>query len=195
MDGPQPDHDNAIQRFLRWEKSSARSGTHGFNNDVQQQYISHNSLDKYFKSVPVVREILRELFPTETLDADYVWQHYRRGFAILLSINEGRMIRQFMESLSLQDTQLPFDVEPPKDFPAASERDLFSSFYRRQWRYLPQKLQYKMRGRISDDVILPFERKEKLGRGGSANVYKISVDEEYNHLHRAVRVECTRVLK
>lgn len=161
-------------------------GTLGPKEEETGYYISRSALETYFDSPLKIREILNDLLPSQYLDAEYIWQYYRRGFAILLSIDEGRMIRQFVEYSTLQDKHLPFLGPPPADFPASSDGKLFTSFYKRQWKYLPMELVYRMRGPIPPDMILPIRVKEKLGRGVSANVHKIEVDREYNRLGHSV---------
>lgn len=39
-----------------------------------------------------------------------------------------------------------------------------------------------MNDRFKEEDILPITRKEKIGEGGSAIIYKIVVDENYNSL-------------
>ena len=182
----QPNHTASIQRFLEWQGTSFRMGTLGPKEEESGQYIPRSALDSYFNSHSRVKEILNDILPGQYVDASYVWNHYRRGFAILLSINEGSYIREFVEHPELQDLRLPFSETPPKGFPASSESTLFASFYHQQWRYFPLDLMYKMRGEIPQKAILPIRVQQKLGRGVSATVYKIEVDEEYNKLRHKV---------
>lgn len=186
MAEPQPDHENPIQRFLTWENSSARVGTLGPKNEDTGRYIPHTSLESYFNSPDMVKKILEALSLTKSPNARYVWQHYRWGFATLLSIGKGRMICQFVEFEALQDKHLPFREGPPTDFPTSTDGDLFALFYRHQWRYFPLELNYRMRGPIPPSAILPFQVKKKLGRGRSANVHQVCVDEDYNKLGHPV---------
>lgn len=176
------DHVKQIQRFLAWESRVSRVGTLGPKNKDDAKYIPKSLHDAYFQSHQTVKNILDELLPTDHPNAYYVWCHYRWGFTILLSIGQGRMIGQFAEHPSLQDKHLPFPEQPPTGFPNGSDGNLFESFYERQWRYFPQELNYGMQGPIPSQVILPFRIIENLGRGVSADVNQIVVDDDYDHL-------------
>ena len=192
----QPNHTASIQRFLEWQRTSSRRGTLGPKEEKTGHYIPRSALHAYFHSHSKVKEILTDLLPGQYVDASYVWNHYRWGFAILLSINEGSYIREFVEHSELQDSRLPFPETPPKGFPASSDNKLFASFYNQQWIYHPLDLRYRMRGQIPENVILPIQVQEKLGRGGSANVYKIEVDEEYNKLgHQVCTARSRKILQ
>ncbi len=191
MNESQPDHHPPVQRFLAWEASphTLRTGTIGPKNEDTKPYISCTTLNAYFGSPAAVKDLLEALNFTDRLpDADFIWRNYRRSFAILLSIHEGPMIQQFIEFSNLQDKSLPF-AEQPANFPQSSsnQANLFSAFYERQWRYLPLELNYKMRGPIPPNVIIPFRVKGRVGRGRSAKVDKIEVDEDYNLLGHPVR--------
>ena len=195
MSQSQFDHLTPIQKFLAWEASpdTLCVGVKDSKQEELGNYISSTSLDRYFGSQQVVREILDALLPETQPDLYYVGKHYRYCLAILLSIHQGPMIHHFIEYPSLKDQLLPFPRDPPIDFPVSSEIDLFAAFYDRQWRYLPTQLMYKMRGPLSPHTILPFQILERLGRGRSAKIYKIQVDEEYNALHHPVREACATV--
>lgn len=192
------EHRDPIQRFLTWEASSAHVGTLGLKNEDEGKYIPKTLLDTYFKSNQTIKAILDVFFKDHRVQPDAYWirEHYLLGFAILLSMGKGPMIAQFVDHSKLQDKYLPFSERPSTGFPTLSDGDFFTSFYQRQWKYLPQELNYRMRGSISPDVILPFQVcKEKLGRGRSANVHKIVVDDDCNKLGHPVRCITGKIVK
>jgi len=181
----QPENYAAIQDFLHWkcDLEIHKDGCGGSKNTVGIKYISQAALVKKLTRERI-ETLLNELFrDTEhpAPDADFVIRHYLRPFAILLSAGSGRMISHFVEHLSLRDHLLPFTVES-KDFPKSTRGDLYKVFCKEQWQFCPVQLEYNMSYRLESNYILPIVQKEKIGDGGSAEVYKIVVDEEYNSL-------------
>ena len=188
MEEGQPDHFTPVQGFLAWESSpqTLRGGTVGPENEDTKEYIPKTAFDAYFSSPEMVKQLLEALFTDPRPDPYYICAHYCHSFAILLSIHQGPMIRRFTDFPDLQDTFLPF-TKKPDNFPESSQADLFSAFHERQWRYYPRSLNCKMRGPIPADVILPFQVTGRVGRGRSATVDRIEVDQAYNQLSHPVR--------
>ncbi|KAL8878006.1 MAG: hypothetical protein Q9198_004096 [Flavoplaca austrocitrina] len=122
--------------------------------------------------------------PVNHLHAERARSNYLRPFAILLAIGYGIMIRHFVEHRELQDQSLPFTTEP-EGFPKTSTQNLFEAFYKEQWQFCAVPLEYDMRDYLADDYILPITAKEQISGGGSAILYKITVDEAYNKLKPA----------
>ncbi|KAL9027582.1 MAG: hypothetical protein Q9196_003915 [Gyalolechia fulgens] len=181
MDGQS--HNPAIQNFLQWQSRAQKNGRRGSDNAVDAHYISKIALEVWLTQTRI-QGLLKALFEDAdevAPDAAYVAKHYLRPFAILLSVDCGRMIRLFVKRESLRDCKLPFCTEPT-DFPKATGYNLFDAFYSSQWRYCAFNLEYGMDSNLCDDDILPILRKEERGKGGSAVVYKITVDRDYNRL-------------
>ena len=184
----QPESAAAIQAFLLWkfEPGIRRTGCRGSDNIVSSYYISQADLRDYL-TTERIRSLLWELFENTNQShpqPEGIRSNYLRPFAILLSIGYGRMIRHFVEHLKLRDRFLPFYSEP-EDFPKASTQNLFEAFRREQWQFCTVALKYDMRDDLADDYILPITAKEKISGGGSAILYKITVDEVYNKLKPA----------
>ncbi|KAL8938633.1 MAG: hypothetical protein Q9211_003117 [Gyalolechia sp. 1 TL-2023] len=183
MEVQQSDHNPTIQDFLQWQSRAQKKGCRGSNNAVGAAYISVIAL-KACLTQTRIQGLLDALFDDAdevAPDAARVGRHYLRTFAILLSAGYGPMIRLFVERPSLQDRALPICTEPT-DFPKATDCNLFERFYSCQWRYCALKLEYGMDYRLGDDYILPVLHKEERGRGGSAVVYAVTVDPDYNCL-------------
>lgn len=181
----QPENYAAIQDFLHWKCNSDihKEGCRGSTNTVGTKYISRAALEEKLTKERI-EALLDELFRDTELPApgaEEVMNNYLRPFAILLSAGFGRMISHFVDHLSLRDLLLPFAIES-KDFPKSTRRNLFKAFCKEQWQFCPVKLEYNMSYRLESNYILPIVHKEKIGEGGSANVYKIIVDEDYNSL-------------
>ena len=178
----QPENYAAIQDFLHWKANPDlhKQGCRGSTNTVGTIYISRVALEKMLTKERI-ETLLDELFRDTTLpapDAEEVKDKFLRPFAILLSAGFGRMISHFVDYLSLRDQSLPFASES-KDFPKSTHQNLYKAFCEEQWQFCPVRLEYNMRPRLESDYILPIIHKEKIGKGGSSNVHKIIVDEDY----------------
>ncbi|KAL9039214.1 MAG: hypothetical protein Q9180_002660, partial [Flavoplaca navasiana] len=150
---------------------------------IGSHYISRADLQDYL-TTERIRTLLQELFDNTNQSpphAERVRSNYLRAFAILLAVGYGHMIRHFVEYRELRDKSLPFSTEP-EDFPKTSTQNLFEAFYKQQWQFCAVPLEYDMRDDLGDDYILPITAKKKIAGGGSAILYKITVDEEYNKL-------------
>ncbi|KAL8851616.1 MAG: hypothetical protein Q9221_003453 [Calogaya cf. arnoldii] len=180
----QPESAPAIQAFLQWKSGTGvcKTGCKGSDNKIGSDYIPQAVLEKYLIT-DRIKTLLHELFENTSQslpNADRVRSHYLRPFAILLSIGCGRMIRHFVDH-RLQDTLLPFRLEP-QDFPKSATQNLFEAFRKEQWQFCAVQLEYDMSDNLDDDYILPITAKEEINNGGSAILYKITVDEAYNRL-------------
>ncbi len=191
MTTPQRDDLSPIQDFLQWshKQTTGRQGTQGAQNNRQSKYIPYSVLETYMRKPNTVEKLLGALFSDghDAPDADSIRNHWLRPFAILISINHGQMINAFRRRNDLEDEKLPLRREP-ENFPKSSivndngPVNLWNMFYQRQWEFCPKRLEFNMESDLDENYILPFQVGEKLGRGGSSDIYKITVDEEYNTL-------------
>ena len=185
----QSDDEPVIQEFLddfgqKKPQTIWRSGRGGAANESERLYVSKETL--YAKlDLGRVRDLLNALFKNwdkPTPDADYIRKHCLRTFAILITIGYGRMIHIFEKHPNLHDRHLPHLVEP-QGFPSLTKVNLFSQFNDRQWGFCPLLMVYDMSYRLPSDVILPILKMDIIDEeGGSAMLYKIQVDEDYNNL-------------
>ncbi|KAL8879653.1 MAG: hypothetical protein Q9198_002778 [Flavoplaca austrocitrina] len=184
----QPESAPAIQAFLQWKSKTGvcKTGCGGSDNIIGSDYISQAVLQEYL-TTERIKMLLQDLFENKTKSpphAERVRSKYLRPFAILLAIGYGSMIHHLVEHRELQDQSLPFTTEP-KDFPKTSTENLFETFRKEQWQFCAVPLEYDMRDDLADDYILPITAKEEISDGGSAILYKITVDEAYNKLKPA----------
>ncbi|KAL9036137.1 MAG: hypothetical protein Q9180_004472 [Flavoplaca navasiana] len=184
----QPESAPAVQAFLQWKAKPGirRTGCRGSDNMIGFDYISQVDLQDYL-TTERIKTLLQELFDNTNQSpphAERVRSNYLRPFAILLAIGYGSMIRHFVERRELQDKSLPFPAEP-EDFPKTSTHNLFQAFRNEQWQFCALPLEYDMRDDLADEYILPITAKEEISGGGSAILYKITVDEVYNKLKPA----------
>lgn len=193
----QPENYPAIQDFLHWKDDPEihKKGCGGPANTVGTRYISKASLIKKLTKEKI-EALLHELFrdvEQPAPDAEIVMRYYLRPFAILLCADFGRMISYFVEYLSLRDHLLPFAVES-RDFPKSTRRDLYQAFCKEQWQFCPVELDKNMDYVMDSDYIIPITYKEKIGDGGSAQIYKIKIDEAYNSLQSSQSIDAVTPL-
>ena len=185
MPGDYAQLDNTVQTFHTWRRSpEAQSlGIRGPNLNSECQYIPKSKLESYFHRRGMIDKLLDAVLDRPhrvEVSGDYVKAHYPRTFAILLCIGQGSSIYYFQQHNSLRDPKLPYRTRP-SDFPVL-QTDIFEDFRKEQWQFCVSPLEYNMNEHFDEDDILPITRKEKIGKGGSATVYQIVVDEEYNLL-------------
>ena len=177
-------NNDALQAFHKWRDSAKTQGLGG--KDLNPTFfVPQSKLETYLKSHDRVENLLAAVLTPEerpSVPAGYIRKNYLRTFAILLCIGEGQWISTFQQYRSLRDHKLPYDTEPA-DFPYSPNSDLFTNFKAAQWQFCAMPLQYDMKDRFSPEVILPIRSKTEIGRGGSAIIFKIVVDEAYNSLH------------
>lgn len=185
MAGSYPQHDDAVQAFHTWRHSSEAQlpGIGGPNFDTLPSFIPLSNLKAYFERPRQLENLLDAVLDSNqrsAVDVNHVRNNYLQSFATLLCIGEAPMIRHFHQQPSLRDGKLPYHTRPD-DFPCTTP-DIFQEFKNAQWQFCASKLEYGMDYRFKEEDILPIIRKEKIGEGGSAIIYKIVVDEEYNSL-------------
>lgn len=185
MEDSQPDDRQVIQDFLRWYGSQEAHtlGCGGSGNDLNRKYLPYVKLERRL-SKRKIKEILEALFDNQERqvpDAASVRKNYLRPFAILLWIGSGRMISHFSQHKSLRDDKLPFHTKP-LGFPSSTKCNLFELFSQKQWEFCAVKFEYNTICRLAADEIIPIIDKVDIGGGGSAFVYKITVDGDYDDL-------------
>lgn len=178
-------HKDTLQAFHKWRRSSEAQlpGIGGSGFETVCKFVPRSKLEEYFGKPYQLENLLDAVLDgndRSAVDPNYIRSHYLQSFAILLCIGEGRMIQHFQQQSSLRDQKLPHRTKPD-DFPFTSP-DKFEEFKHEQWQFCASSLEYGMSHRFKEEDILPIIRKEKIGEGGSAIIYKIVVDESYNSL-------------
>ncbi|KAL9611816.1 MAG: hypothetical protein Q9167_003584 [Letrouitia subvulpina] len=185
----QPDDEPAIQDFLNQfgkgkPQLTWRLGRVGPANNKKIPYVSGETLRTKL-DLGKVQNLLNALFRNwdkPAPDAEYIQKNCLRSFAILLAIGYGRIIFFFAQHPNLHDQHLPH-LKEPQDFPSLTKVNLFSHFYEKQWAFCAQTMKYDMGYRLPPDIILPILNMDVIYQeGGSATMYKIQVDEDYNEL-------------
>ncbi len=183
MVGTPVQHNDTVQAFHTWRRSSKARllGIGGPDLETVCPFIPRSNLEEYFQEHHRLENLLTAVCDSDAaVDPNYVRDHYLQSFATLLCIGQGPLICHFQQYNSLRDQKLPHRSRPD-DFPITTP-DIFEDFKNAQWQFCASKLEYGMNDRFKEEDILPIIRKEEIGSGGSAIIYKIVVDAEYNSL-------------
>jgi hypothetical protein len=108
-------------------------------------------------------------------------ERYLAVFSILLSIDRGPYIRNFVQHDQLADERLPFLTRD--ELPEVC-KVLFVEFYDAQWKFCAKRLVHDRLNdtRLHEHTVVPFKRKEKLKEGVDSTIFKVELFEEHNHL-------------
>ena len=183
MVGTPAQYDDTVQAFHTWRRSpeAQLSGVGGPDLETVCPFIPRSNLEEYFQRHRQLENLLTAVRGSHAaVDPNYVRDHYLQSFATLLCIGQGHLIYHFQQYNSLRDQKLPHRARPD-DFPFTTP-DIFEEFKNAQWQFCASKLEYGMNDRFKEEDILPIIRKEEIGQGGSAIIYKIVVDASYNFL-------------
>ena len=197
----QPDYDDPFQEVHSWARSQSRwrSGVGRIQRGKAERFESDSSIPGTegvrYTSVEQARNFLtQEDRIARLLNALYrdrnddppnpetIRQYYLRPFLILISIKRGSYIGLFTTKESLEDKMLPL-TEKPGDFPSSANDELWELFSDEQWTWYPQLFRYGMDDfRVRSKRILPVQEIQRIGRGGTSDVFKIKLDPEYDKL-------------
>ncbi|KAL8702872.1 MAG: hypothetical protein Q9201_003963 [Fulgogasparrea decipioides] len=183
MPEAQPEQDNEIQAFRRWNEATRRPGIGGSNHASECGFTPLTAVKEYLGANQRIETLLASLFGSEStrVNAEVVREHYLRTLAVLLLIGEGPMIKHFVQYRSLRDHRLPYRSRP-EDFPFSPDPNFFDRFHNQQWQFCAADLEYNMDVYLHKEEILPIISREEIGQGGNAVIFKITVDPEYNKL-------------
>ena len=181
----QRDEDVALQDFLRWLEDARQEEWTDEPAREGRYFVPQTRLQSYLSPKRVER-LLDVLFPGQDVierpPSRQIIDRYLRVFSILLCIGHGAFIKHFIRFESLQDTKLPFG-SPPSSFPRSADHNLFEPFQQRQWEFCCPTFIYDMRSHYESERILPITRRENIASGGSAIIYRICIEEEYNDIY------------
>ena len=184
MGGSSSDVPESVIHFHQWRQSpeALLPGIGDPKSNHQRGFVALSTLRGYLTK-QTVESLLDAVVKSsrQDVDAQYVLDFYLRPFAILLCMGEGGLIQHFVKYSKLRDGGLPFDTKPV-DFPCTEDEHLFEKFKKSQWQFCAADLHWNMNAWLKEEEILPILRMDEIGAGGSATVYKIVIEEEYNTL-------------
>lgn len=144
-------------------------------------FIPAGDIKAYLCEGGKLNEILSVLFvnpPYKPWQAEQIIHHFSVVFAILVSINRGHDILNFLKYDSLRDSRLPFTVRPQR-FPEA----IFDDFRVAQPRFCAATFTERSWNEFEDERRLPYLEKKLVNGGGSAEVYRVRIHPNHNKLH------------
>jgi hypothetical protein len=150
-------------------------------------FVSYKELEDYFSNQYHVKKLLRVLFgdgAEPPVEPDQIRGKYSKVFFILLLIGKGCYIAHFIRHDDLCDQRLPFKTIPD-DFPISPPgHDFFDSFCQKQWECCAPIFHNNMNKIFGVKEVLPIILKERLGSGGSATTFKVSIHPAYDQLSK-----------
>jgi hypothetical protein len=181
-----PDHDSAIRDFKKWIEESTCYSVANLNSDEQRQFVPSRAVEAHFEENQnaQLNNILTELYqPKEPPTyAEAILKRYTAVFCILLGINRGNLIHLFTQHDALRDAYLPFHPDtPPSDFPQ-EESITYQAFCQNQWKYSVPVLNRYLNQAFLPEQILPIVSREVLSKRAHADIWKINIHKDYNHL-------------
>ena len=181
----QPTHHPAVQEFYAWIKAP-RVATSQYSG--LDDFIPAGEVQAYLRKDPSrLTAILTALFGSEDSRwhgrKNEILNRYSVVFAILISIDHGEYILNFLPHETLCDEKLPFEARPIR-FPWAPSDsvELFDRFQEAQSRFCAVNLQRNSTHEFDDSRPLPFLSKEPINEGGSAKVYKVQIHGSHDKL-------------
>ena len=187
----QRDDHPKIQEFIEWVRKNCAPGLIDPASNEKPPFLPSHVLRTYFETNRYnnLVKLLSVVFENEEIpvDADEVARKYSAVFCILLLIGKARYIQLFVQRDGLRDACLPFDLDfPPQGFPTSTsdsdDREFLRRFCDQQWMFCAPVIDYHTARTFEPNRILPIILKEKLAGGGSAILYKIILQTQYNCL-------------
>ncbi|KAB2577294.1 hypothetical protein DBV05_g4043 [Lasiodiplodia theobromae] len=172
------------QEFHDWIKTQTLRGIGAPDLAANPSYVPQQRIDEYFKADKNIGQILQRLDPDGNLKVyqNTIVQKYSKVFCTLLLIGQGHHIETFVRHFGLCDLRLPFE-QKPEHFPIGDDGvDFFERFKAEQWQFCAQPLTYNMNLVYEDAQILPIMTKDRIGDGGSSDIFKITLHQAYDEL-------------
>lgn len=149
-------------------------------------FVPAGEVEAYLRQSGKLRAILNALFGDGggDIDARQILTRYSVVFAILVSVDHGEYIGNFLPYDSLCDARLPFSDRPAR-FPLVhgGSNVLFDRFQAAQARFCASKFTGGHH-KFEREERLPFLEKKLVGEGGSAKVYRVKIHAKHDDLHR-----------
>lgn len=185
---PQANWKPPLQEFKAWIWEERVTGSE--NTDDLEDFIPAGDVRAYLHQPGKLKEILTALFGESGRHINLVRlkARYSVVFAILVSIDRGEYIGNFIHHDALSDARLPFAERPtrfPLDRGAPDQEDaFFDHFSAVQARFCAPRFEpgyYK----FEKEERLPFLKKVFLDDGGSARVFRVELHAEHDFLHES----------
>ena len=164
----QPTHHPDVQAFYTWINNPRVASCQDDDTAGLDDFIPAGEVQAYLREDPSrLTSVLTALFRSE----DSLWRgraseiinHYSVVFAILVSIDYGEYILNFLPHETLCDEKLPFEARPQK-FPKgpSDSVELFDRFQKAQMRFCAVKFHRNSKHEFDGSRPLPFLSKELI---------------------------------
>lgn len=180
----QPTHKAVILDLIKWVDDNSVYGVDVAGNPAP--FMPTKDLREHLRDKNRLRDILKALFepeepPTNVSPAAIV-NSCTSVFAILVRIQKGAYVSEFLRHRELFDHQLPFLTKPPA-FPSIPNDDFYECFCKEQWRFCAHTFRDGHDDlHIPDSYILPILTTQVLDEGGAADVQKVTLHPEYDKI-------------
>jgi hypothetical protein len=172
------------REFRAWaEKTRSNYIAHDLF-EQQHTFLPFSELRAYWSPLQV-SNVLRAYSRPLPFDGESIRSDYLRAFSTLVFTgNTRRFLGQILTS-SLDDTKWPLDDYPKKW--SSDDDDLrraFESVQKAQWIFFPRPFNTSLltNSKLDPCCILPIKSVETLGPYNKADIHKIEIYEEYNHV-------------
>lgn len=156
------------------------------SNDMT--FISSSVLNNRLEQAHRLRHILQAIDPAGRVDLDTVRRNYKAVLAILILCGQTGYLEQFTKHPNLGDDKLPFYTKPDH-FPSDV---LWPQFSEHQWKFRPHVFYGHAHTELHPSVIVPFLRKDHIKRGGTADVYRVTIHPDYDYLRSETAASAPR---
>ncbi|KIW14937.1 hypothetical protein PV08_07724 [Exophiala spinifera] len=185
----QPTHKAVILDLIKWVDENSVDGVDAAG--ACARFMPTKDLREYIKDKYRLRDILKALFepedPPTNVSPAAILTSCTSVFAILIRIQKGAYISEFLRHGELFDNHLPFLTKPPA-FPSVPNDDFFDRFCKEQWRFCAHTFKDGYDDlHISNSYILPILKTETLVEGGAADVQKVTLHPEYDKIQPSLQ--------
>jgi hypothetical protein len=172
---------NSIENFKAWITSNSVSTAGSSGSD--RSFIPLEKLQQFFEptsKVDNLKSLLSVCGTSADIDVETIRESFIKVFSILLMINKGSYIQDFILRDNLSDSSLPFDLGNERILEDENGKSFYDEFNYAQWQFCAPMFHLHMDTRFDEQFILPFTKKEKIHDGGTVAVYKIEIHPDYN---------------
>ena len=189
MAGKQPNHLRVLQDFQHWLQKitvtytvTSEDGTVENYSFVPQAAVESKFKHDDYSFAQGLRDAVVQ-FERHTIMPRDIAENCPRIFCILLILNQGEYISEFLRDDTLHDALLPF-LSRPANFPIVYE-DFFTEFDHRQWEFCATVMKNMNDIKVKDERILPYISRHMVSdRGVSATIDKVEIHKDYDQLYR-----------
>ncbi|KAK6365008.1 uncharacterized protein PV06_04457 [Exophiala oligosperma] len=180
----QPTHKAVILDLIKWVDDNSVNGIDAVGDPAP--FMPTKDLREHLRDKNRLRDILKALFEPEEAPTNVsptaILTSCTSVFAILIRIQKGAYISEFLRHRVLFDHQLPFLTKPPA-FPSIPNDDFYDRFCKEQWRFCAHTFTDGYDDlHIPDSYILPILTTEALDEDGTADVQKVTLHPEYDRI-------------